>query len=112
MQQQTTSRAADETICFRCGMTVKRDVGTCGNCGSTIAASLPRAVAELVQPGAAVRQSELVDEAGVGRYVLNFFLAGLIGLGLTYFMRRQGWNATWISAGIFVLIVAAYVALH
>jgi len=50
------------------------------------------------------------DIVGLGRYVLNFFLAGLLGLVFTYFLRHEGWLATWISLGIFVVGVIALVA--
>jgi tetratricopeptide (TPR) repeat protein len=50
------------------------------------------------------------DGVGVGRYVLNFILAGFIGLGLTYFLRNRGWLATWISLVVFVVLVIVIVA--
>lgn len=50
------------------------------------------------------------DVAGPGRYILNFLLAGLLGLVLTYFLRHNGWLATWISLGICVLGVIALTA--
>ena len=43
------------------------------------------------------------DVVGAGRYVLNFILAGFIGLGLTYFLRYRGWLATWISVAVFIV---------
>jgi hypothetical protein len=51
------------------------------------------------------------DVVGAGRYILNFFLAGFIGLGLSYFLRRRGWLATWISLPILVLTIIVAVAL-
>jgi tetratricopeptide (TPR) repeat protein len=50
------------------------------------------------------------DVAGPGRYILNFLLAGFLGLLLTYFLRHEGWLATWISLGICVLGVIVLVA--
>jgi len=50
------------------------------------------------------------DVAGTGRYILNFFLLGFIGVGLTYFLRYQGWLATWICLPIFVVLVILVVA--
>ena len=50
------------------------------------------------------------DIVGLGRYVLNFLLAGLLGLVLTYFLRHEGWLATWISLAILVLGVIVLVA--
>jgi hypothetical protein len=50
------------------------------------------------------------NAAGLGRYVLNFLLAGLLGLVLTYFLRHEGWLSTWISLAIFVLGIIAIVA--
>ena len=50
------------------------------------------------------------DTAGPGRYILNFILAGLLGLMFTYFLRHEGWLSTWISLGICVLGAIALVA--
>ena len=50
------------------------------------------------------------DVVGPGRYILNFLLAGILGLVLTYFLRHNGWLATWISLGICVLGVIALTA--
>ena len=50
------------------------------------------------------------DTVGVGRYVLNFLLAGLLGLGLTYFLRKRGWLATWLCIPILILVVMYYVS--
>jgi tetratricopeptide (TPR) repeat protein len=50
------------------------------------------------------------DVVGPGRYILNFFLAGFVGLLITFFLRNHGWLATWISLAIFmagVIILAA-----
>jgi tetratricopeptide (TPR) repeat protein len=43
------------------------------------------------------------DVVGPGRYILNFFLAGLVGLVITFVLRNHGWLATWISFAIFVV---------
>jgi len=43
------------------------------------------------------------DVAGPGRYILNFFLAGLVGLVVTFVLRNHGWLATWISLAIFMV---------
>jgi len=50
------------------------------------------------------------DIAGLGRYVLNSFLAGVPGLVLTYFLRHEGWLATWISLAILAAMVIILVA--
>jgi len=50
------------------------------------------------------------DVVGPGRYILNFFLAGFVGLVITFFLRNHGWLATWISLAILVagvIILAA-----
>ena len=47
-------------------------------------------------------RSEQEEVVGGGRYVLSFVLAGLIGLGIQYGLRRRGWLATWINGVIFV----------
>jgi len=43
------------------------------------------------------------DAVGPGRYILNFLLAGLVGLVVTFVLRNHGWLATWISFAIFVV---------
>ncbi len=112
MNQQATARQADETICFGCGRAVKRDLRLCPECGKRIATEPANAVLapshDVSEPFARPRVQD--DVAGVGRYVLNFFLAGLLGLGLTFFLRRQGWLATWICVPIFVLGVVVIAA--
>ncbi len=50
------------------------------------------------------------DVVGAGRYILSFFLAGIVGLAIQYGLRKQGWTATWINAAIFVIIVALVAA--
>jgi hypothetical protein len=50
------------------------------------------------------------DVVGVGRYILSFLLAGLIGLAIQYGLRKKGWTATWINAVIFGMLVAVFVA--
>ena len=40
------------------------------------------------------------DVVGSGRYILSFILAGFIGLGIQYGLRKKGWTATWINAVI------------
>ena len=50
------------------------------------------------------------DKVSAGRYILSFFLAGLLGLWITYWARYYGWRGIWISAAIavafWVLIIA------
>jgi hypothetical protein len=106
MTQQALARQPDETVCFHCSAIVKRDVRLCPECGGRIEAGPAQAAPEAVQPGRnSVISGDDGDVVGPGRYVLNFILAGLIGLALTYFLRRHGWMATWISAAFFVLAV-------
>lgn len=100
-------RQPDETTCFTCGSTIKRDAQFCPQCSAEIATG----------PGMEVRSFEEgvyrpkshaaaeADVAGAGRYILNFLLAGVIGLGLTYVLRTKGWLATWICIPIFILVV-------
>jgi tetratricopeptide (TPR) repeat protein len=59
---------------------------------------------------AAVRVEDEEDVVGPGRYVLNFILAGLPGLAVTYFLRHSGWLATWISLAILAVAVIILVA--
>jgi hypothetical protein len=112
MNQQATGRQADETICFECGRVVIRDLRLCPECGKRIATEPSNAVLAPSRDvtGPSPYPSVQDDVAGVGRYILNFFLAGLIGLGLTFFLRRQGWLATWICVPIFVLGIVVIVA--
>ncbi len=51
------------------------------------------------------------DVVGAGRYILNFFLAGFIGLGLSFFLRFRGWLATWISLGVFIVAIIVFVVI-
>ncbi|MEX1254209.1 MAG: hypothetical protein WEE64_07700 [Dehalococcoidia bacterium] len=101
-QPQTSVRQPDETICFSCNATIKRDVGLCPRCGTRIAEGPAHTSTDLSQLVPRT-SSAAEDTIGAGRYILNFLLAGLIGLGLSYFLRRQGWLATWISIPICIL---------
>ena len=49
------------------------------------------------------------DVVGPGRYILRFLLAGLLGLGIQYWLREKGWTATWINAALFILVVTIVV---
>ena len=56
------------------------------------------------------------DVAGPGRYILNFVLAGFVGLLITFLLRNHGWLATWISlviavVGLVILVAAGPEAL-
>jgi hypothetical protein len=51
------------------------------------------------------------DVIGVGRYVLSFFLAGLIGVGVAYVLRNKGWTAIWINAAIFAAAVVFFATI-
>jgi hypothetical protein len=105
--QPAQVRQPDETVCFRCGVTVKRSALTCSNCGAAIVIGpaqhgAPRQL-ETVGPALSPSDGYYEDVVGPGRYILNFLLAGLIGLGLTYSLRKQGWLATYISVAIALL---------
>lgn len=114
MLEQAPARQEDETICLRCNQVVKRDTRICPQCGSPIAAGPQHARAQSnFDPVARTTYRAPIahtvqDEVGAGRYILNFFLAGLVGLALTYFLRGSGWMATWICAAIFVLGVVYF----
>lgn len=99
-------RQSDETTCFSCGSTIRREVGECPYCGSAVSAGPVMAAPATVVPGSASHSTAPggVDTIGAGRYVINFILAGFIGLGLSYFLRNQGWLATFICIPIFILI--------
>ena len=58
-----------------------------------------------------VTGANATDVVGTGRYILSFFLAGFIGLGVQYFLRDKGWLATWINIGILIVTVVVFVAL-
>ena len=51
------------------------------------------------------------DVVGAGRYILNFLLAGFVGLALSYFLRFRGWLATWISLATGVVVIVALVVI-
>ena len=115
-------RQPDETTCFTCGSTIKRDVRLCPQCGATIAAGPamagpamagPAVAGSVMQAGSyassavqpAYGRSGAQDVVGAGRYVLNFLLAGFIGLILTYLLRNHGWLATWICIPVMIFVV-------
>ncbi len=50
------------------------------------------------------------DVVGTGRYILSFFLAGLVGLAIQYGLRKKGWTATWINAVLFGIVVTLVAA--
>ncbi len=50
------------------------------------------------------------DVVGPGRYILSFFLAGLVGLAIQYGLRKKGWTATWINAALFLVVVTLVAA--
>ncbi len=50
------------------------------------------------------------DVVGAGRYILSFILAGIVGLGIQYGLRKKGWTATWINAVIFVILITILAA--
>ena len=49
------------------------------------------------------------DKAGVGRYVLSFFMAGLVGIWAVYWARYYGWRGIWISGVLMALIWGLYI---
>lgn len=108
MTEEVQAKQPDEMYCSSCGALIKRGVQFCPQCGTSIGSALG-SMPSVGRAGVPATVEER-DVVGVGRYILNFFLAGLIGLGLTYFLRNQGWLATWISGGIFVLIIVAVAA--
>ena len=50
------------------------------------------------------------DVVGPGRYILSFFLAGLVGLAIQYGLRKKGWTATWINAVLFGIVMTLVAA--
>ncbi len=51
------------------------------------------------------------DVVGVGRYILSFLLAGIIGVGVQHALREEGWLATWINVGIMIVMVFVFAAI-
>ena len=49
------------------------------------------------------------DKASTGRYVLSFFMAGLVGIWAVYWARYYGWRGIWISGVLMVLIWGFYI---
>ncbi len=112
VQEETSATGADEIYCPSCGSAIGRGLAVCPQCGRGIPFELQGVSAidtrQFRQPGTQRRPTYAPperDEAGAGRYILNFLLAGLIGLGLTYFLREHGWLATFICIPIFILAV-------
>jgi hypothetical protein len=114
--RQPRVREADETICFKCNAIVKRDVRLCPQCGSSIAVGPQAAPSGIATPSEQDPQGltysyQEDDVVGIGRWVLNFIIAGFLGLIITFFLRKQGWTATWVSLGVTVALTVAYIAL-
>ena len=61
-----------------------------------------------INQNVAVIQDDVV--VGPGRYILSFFLAGLVGLAIQYGLRKKGWTATWINAVLFGIVVTLVAA--
>jgi hypothetical protein len=51
-------------------------------------------------------RTEAQDVIGAGRYILSFIMTGLIGLGIAYALRKEGWLAIWINAAILIAVIA------
>lgn len=45
------------------------------------------------------------DTAGPGKYILSFLFAGIIGLGIQYALRKQGWWGVGVNVAIGVVAV-------
>ena len=95
---------------------------TCASCaGSTGGSSTPSGSYQTPTPGdyspapgaysPPPTPGEERDVVGAGRYILNFFLAGFVGLGLSFFLRFRGWLATWISLGVFIVAIIVFVVI-
>ena len=100
-QGVTRAQVVSALACTRCGVQNRAGAAFCANCGNALGP--PRR--------AMSRSSESEDEdvVGRGRYLLSFLLAGFIGLGIQYALRRKGWMATAINVpiGITALIFLA-----
>jgi hypothetical protein len=48
------------------------------------------------------------DVIGAGRYIISFILAGFVGLGVAYLLRKEGWLAVWLNALIFAALVVLF----
>lgn len=59
----------------------------------------------------AVVVSQHIDTIGPGRYILNFLLLGVIGLGIAYFLRNRGWLSVWISVAIWAALLFLVVVI-
>ena len=113
VQEEAPEKGADEIYCPSCSSAIGRGLAVCPQCGRGIPFEL-QGVAEgnaqgvrlpVRQPiGQPATSTPEGDVAGAGRYVINFFLAGLIGLGLTFFLRNEGWLATWICIPIAIIV--------
>lgn len=50
------------------------------------------------------------DKIGAGRYILSFFLAGLIGLWIAYWTRYYGWRGIYINGAIAAVFWIFFIA--
>ena len=83
----------NEMPCHNCDAILPRQARFCPYCLVGVASASVAALASV----------EDKDVVGTGRYILNFVLAGLVGVGITYLLRERGWLATWISLAISIL---------
>ena len=95
-------------FCRVCGTDTESLHRYCRSCGAEAGTGATAMVAS--GPHGAVLQVDDDDVVGIGRYILSFFLAGLIGLAIQYGLRNKGWTATWINAVIFLVVVTMVVA--
>jgi hypothetical protein len=100
-------------FCLRCGTEIPQDADFCHKCGSRTMAGVESArginpstqsPSTLASEPTAASRAE-TDKVGVGRYILSFCLAGLIGVAITFSLRNHGWLSTWICLPIFVIVI-------
>jgi hypothetical protein len=81
------------------------DQPTCPNCGALAGAPPAHAATQRLRD-----DGQPPDPAGIGRYILSFLLAGIVGLAIQHWTRDYGWRGVMINMAIFVFSVLAIVS--
>ena len=113
--EEAPERGADEIYCPSCSSAIGRGLAVCPQCGKGVPFEL-QGVSEgdmrqfrqpvrqpIGQPATSTPEQDVV---GAGRYIINFIIAQIPGLIITFLLRRHGWLATWVCVAWVILGVA------